>query len=61
MCSDPRAEGVARFMRDALAGAVDVTERSGGLLANTLGDGVLSLFETADAAFTAACEGSVSV
>jgi class 3 adenylate cyclase len=56
MCSDPRAEGVARFMRDVLAGAVNVTERSGGLVANTMGDGVLCLFETADAAFTSACE-----
>ena len=42
-------------MRDVLAGAVDITERGGGLVANTMGDGVLSLFETADAAFTAAC------
>lgn len=56
MCDDPRAEGLARFIRDVLVGAVDITERSGGHVANTMGDGILCLFETADAAFVSACE-----
>ena len=56
MCSDPRAEGIARFMHDVLAGAVHITERSGGLVANTMGDGILCLFEKPDAALVAAFE-----
>jgi class 3 adenylate cyclase len=55
MCRHSRAEGLARFMRDVFAGAVEITEAYGGLVANTMGDGILSLFETADAAFASAC------
>ena len=39
MCRDPRAEDLARFMRDVLVGAVEIVERRAGIIANTMGTG----------------------
>lgn len=54
MCADPRAEEVSRFMHDTLVGTVELTESHGGLIANTMGDGILSLFEAPESAFEVA-------
>lgn len=54
MCSHEEANCIGQFVRDVFSGSVEPTEQFGGIIANTMGDAILCLFQQPGDAFLAA-------